>query len=117
MSQGFSLNPPNLCSASLFNVLACYPTDISPQPKLVVISSNGLTDAGHAALPFVIKPLFSIALKSPHADKLVMESMHLHRGLLNIQLLTRFRSYLSCSELAMAPKRSRKNDRIFGSQL
>ncbi|KIJ42745.1 hypothetical protein M422DRAFT_31265 [Sphaerobolus stellatus SS14] len=81
LTKGFVLNPPNLCSSSLFNVLACYPTNTpdAPQPKLIIISSNGLTDAGHAALPILIKPLFSSsALKSAHADKLVMERAVFH---------------------------------------
>jgi len=75
LTKGFVLNPPNLCSNSLFNVLSCLASTLAggTQPKLVVISSNGLTDAGHASLPLLIKPLYSVLLGSPHTDKLVME--------------------------------------------
>ncbi|KAF8522167.1 hypothetical protein BU17DRAFT_45099 [Hysterangium stoloniferum] len=80
ITKGFVLTPPNLCSFSLYNVLACFPEDIPtvPQPKLIVISSNGLTKTSHNALPLVLKPIFSYALHSPHADKLVMERALFH---------------------------------------
>ena len=59
----------------MHNILVSYPvgTPTSPQPKLVVISSNGLTDASHDSLPFLLKPLYSYGLRGPHADKLIME--------------------------------------------
>lgn len=72
LTKGFVINPPNLCSISLLNILSCYPS-VGPQPKLIVVSSNGLNKAGHDTLPLLVKPLFSYGIRGPHADKLVME--------------------------------------------
>lgn len=77
--KGFILDPPNLCSSSLYNVLVSYPdaTPTSSQPKLIVISSNGLTKASHRTLPLLLKPLFTYGLHSPHVDKLCMERKYI----------------------------------------
>ena len=39
----------------------------------MLISSNGLGNTSHAALPPLLKPLYGYALAGPHADKLGME--------------------------------------------
>ncbi|GJJ12045.1 hypothetical protein Clacol_006286 [Clathrus columnatus] len=74
LTKGVFIDPPNLCSSSLLNVLACYP-DVLPQPKLIVVSANGLTKAGYGALPLYLKPVFTVGLKKPYADKRVMETV------------------------------------------
>ncbi|KAF8577249.1 hypothetical protein K439DRAFT_1639858 [Ramaria rubella] len=78
--RGFIINPPNLCCLSLYNVLLSIPegTPASPQPKLVIVSANGVTKASHNALPLSVKLLFNCLGKSPHADKLAMERAAFH---------------------------------------
>ncbi|KAF8498354.1 hypothetical protein JB92DRAFT_3084600 [Gautieria morchelliformis] len=78
--KGFVIKPPNLCSSCLYNVLVSYPeaTPTSPQPKLIVISSNGLTKASHDTLPLLLKPIFTYGLHGPHVDKLTMERAAFH---------------------------------------
>jgi hypothetical protein len=88
--KGFVINPPNLCSSSILNLLASYPegTPTSPQPKLVVISTHGLTKTSHSSLPLLLKPLYSYALNGPHADKLVMERELPHLWIISTLTLT-----------------------------
>jgi len=78
--KGFLVHPPNLCSSSLYNLLASYPegTATAPQPKLIVISAHGLTKISHNNLPLLLKPLYSYALSWPHRDKLCMERAIFH---------------------------------------
>ncbi|KAF8125963.1 hypothetical protein EV363DRAFT_601945 [Boletus edulis] len=66
LTKGFVVSPPNLVAQSLLNCLETLPT---PYPKIIVISSNGLTRSGHRKLPFLLKPVSSYLLAVPHADK------------------------------------------------
>ena len=49
-----------------------FPT-AADQPRLIVISSNGIGAQGHADLPWCLKPVYGWLLKEPHADKEEME--------------------------------------------
>jgi len=55
----------------MLNVLAAMPRD--PLPKLVLISSIGLSKSSHDSLPCLMKPMYGYLLQGPHADKLGME--------------------------------------------
>ena len=57
----------------MINVLKTYNSHPEPRPKLVFISSTGLSRTSHDALPILLKPLYAYALRAPHADKLGME--------------------------------------------
>ena len=48
------------------------------QPKIVTISSTGLTRASHAALPLPLKPLYGYLLSVPHKDKVGAERVISH---------------------------------------
>ena len=67
----------NLVTASLLNVLSTYPASASPAPKLVAITSVGLSPRSHAKLPLVLRPVYSIAW-SPHDDKYGCEYLLMH---------------------------------------
>lgn len=70
------LQPPEICTrtTSIFlPVFTSYFPDVATQPRLVIISSNGLGAQGHADLPCLLKPLYGWLLKEPHADKEEME--------------------------------------------
>ncbi|KLO12062.1 NAD(P)-binding protein [Schizopora paradoxa] len=71
LSKGMVLDPPDICSASMLNVLAAMPRD--PVPKLILISSIGLTKTSHESLPALLKPMYGYLLQHPHEDKLAME--------------------------------------------
>ncbi|KAJ7497673.1 hypothetical protein FB451DRAFT_1212367 [Mycena latifolia] len=76
--KGFVTKPDNLVTQCLLNVLCTMPTyPDAPQPKIVVLSSIGLTPVAHAALPLPLKPLYSM-MGVPHRDKVAMERVIAH---------------------------------------
>ncbi|KAJ7772662.1 hypothetical protein DFH07DRAFT_913526 [Mycena maculata] len=78
LTKGLVMKTPNLCTQCILNVLCTMPTSAhGPQPKLVVLSSTGLTPAAHKALPILLKPLYSM-LGAPHRDKVAMERVIAH---------------------------------------
>jgi hypothetical protein len=75
--KGVILNPPNLCTISVLNVLrAVGPTNL--RPRLVVVASTGVTTASHRSLPLLMKPLYSWLLPGAFADKRGMETLVHH---------------------------------------
>ncbi|KAE9383265.1 hypothetical protein BT96DRAFT_929914 [Gymnopus androsaceus JB14] len=68
LRKGIIISPANLVTKAVLNILCTIPAQ-SPQPKLVTISSSGLTHKGHAALPLPLKPLYA-TMGIPHKDKL-----------------------------------------------
>ncbi|KAF7376428.1 NAD(P)-bd-dom domain-containing protein [Mycena sanguinolenta] len=79
LSQGFVQTPVNLVTQCFLNVLCTIPTyPDAPQPKIIVISSTGLTPSAHAALPCLLKPLYGVVLAAPHKDKIGMERAIAH---------------------------------------
>ncbi|KAJ7746829.1 hypothetical protein DFH07DRAFT_923958 [Mycena maculata] len=76
--KGIVIDQPNLCAQSILNVLCTMPTYAdAPQPRIIVISSIGLTRTAHDALPHLIKPMYSM-LNGPHRDKIGMERVLAH---------------------------------------
>ncbi|TFK93207.1 hypothetical protein K466DRAFT_594553 [Polyporus arcularius HHB13444] len=76
MSRGFFLDPPDLCTRSLINVLSTLPDALrapDTQPHFVIITSMGITAESHSSVPLALKPLYSSVLPAAHADKLCME--------------------------------------------
>jgi hypothetical protein len=47
-------------------------------PKIITISSTGLTKKSHANLPFALKPLYGYLLAGPHKDKVGAERIVAH---------------------------------------
>jgi len=75
LTKGFVISPPNLVTQSLLNVLETLP---SPQPKIITISSIGLTHTSHKALPLPLKPIYGYLLSAPHKDKCGAEEVIAH---------------------------------------
>ncbi|THH13827.1 hypothetical protein EW146_g6438 [Bondarzewia mesenterica] len=67
LTQGFVLNPPDLCSRSILNALSTVPK-AHPYPRIVAVTSTGLTPTAYATLPLAVRLLY-IFLKSAHEDK------------------------------------------------
>ncbi|KAJ7513028.1 hypothetical protein B0H11DRAFT_1843461 [Mycena galericulata] len=79
LTKGFVINPHNLVTQCLLNVLCTMPTySNAPQPKIVALSSIGLSPVAHAALPLPLKPIFTIFASSAHKDKIAMEHVFAH---------------------------------------
>ncbi|KZT44029.1 hypothetical protein SISSUDRAFT_1111740 [Sistotremastrum suecicum HHB10207 ss-3] len=78
LRKGIVLNPPNLVANCVFNVLATWPHSPGSSPKLIVVTSNGLTKETHSALPWILKPLYGWFLAGPHEDKLGAERLIYH---------------------------------------
>jgi hypothetical protein len=79
--KGLEIDPPNICAASVLNVLSTMPASLREpdrQPKLVVVSSSGIGKRGVAALPMPHRILYPIGLWSPHRDKLALERVVAH---------------------------------------
>lgn len=75
ITGGAIIDPPDLCTRAMLALMPCFPKDAStqPQPKLILISSTGLSKSAHNALPLAMKPMYAYLLRSPHKDKLGME--------------------------------------------
>ncbi|CAA7270997.1 unnamed protein product [Cyclocybe aegerita] len=76
-TKGFVIDPANLVTQSLFNALCTIPTS-EPQPRVITISSTGLTRTSHAKLPLPLKPFYGHFLALPHKDKVGAERLVAH---------------------------------------
>jgi len=75
ITKGFTINPPNITTKAVLNVLCMMP-DSEPRPKIIAITSIGVTK--DSPLPLVYKPLYGYLLRGPHADKLGLERVLAH---------------------------------------
>lgn len=80
--KGLVIDPPDLVTHCFLNLVRTIPSSLrspsSAQPRIVTISSTGLTRAGHKKLPAVLKPLYGYVLAGPHDDKLGAENVAAH---------------------------------------
>jgi len=75
LTKGFTINPPNITTKAILNVL-CKMPDSMPRPKIIAITSIGVTK--DSPIPLVYKPLYAYLLRGPHADKLGLERVLAH---------------------------------------
>ncbi|KAG6902134.1 hypothetical protein C0995_003891 [Termitomyces sp. Mi166 len=75
ITKGVLISPPNLVTNALINALSTLP---SPHPKIITISSTGVTRSSKAALPCPIRMLYSYLLRAPHRDKRGAERLAAH---------------------------------------
>jgi hypothetical protein len=75
LTKGFTISPANLVTQSLLNVFS---TLLPHHPKIITISSTGLTKKSHVNLPFALKPLYAYLLAVPHKDKVGAERVVSH---------------------------------------
>ncbi|KAI0083602.1 hypothetical protein BDY19DRAFT_900055 [Irpex rosettiformis] len=71
--KGAIINPPDLCTHCLLNVIRTTPESLRSTVKLLAITSTGATRGSHDNLPLPWKPFYSWFLAGPHKDKLGME--------------------------------------------
>ena len=66
MFKGLIISPPDLVTHATLNVLTTLPT---PYPRIVTVTSTGLTKQSHKELPMAMRAMYGYLLRSPHADK------------------------------------------------
>lgn len=74
--KGAVITPENLVTQCFLNLICTIPHTATP--KIVAISSSGLTRESHASLPLLLKPVYGYLLTGPHKDKLGMERVISH---------------------------------------
>ncbi|KAF9445562.1 hypothetical protein P691DRAFT_675337 [Macrolepiota fuliginosa MF-IS2] len=77
--KGVQINPPNLLTASLLNLLSTMPSyPENRSPKIILVSATGLHHKSRAGAPLLLRPLYSYFIQSPLADKLGAERILYH---------------------------------------
>ncbi|KAF5323978.1 hypothetical protein D9611_008244 [Ephemerocybe angulata] len=75
--KGVVLDPPNLVTLALTTVLCSMPKTMPP-PKIVVVTSSGVSPTSRKKMPFVLKPLYGYMIPGPLQDKLATERILWH---------------------------------------
>lgn len=75
LTKGFTINPPNITTKAILNILCTIPESIPP-PKVIAVTSTGVTK--DSPIPLVYRPLYGYLLRGPHADKLGLERILAH---------------------------------------
>lgn len=70
LTKGFVIDPINLCTTGFINTLSTYPSS-HPKPRVIAISSLGVTAASHSGTALPIRAFFKL-IWVPHRDKLGM---------------------------------------------
>ncbi|KIO24813.1 hypothetical protein M407DRAFT_43259, partial [Tulasnella calospora MUT 4182] len=70
LTKGFVIDPINLCTVGFLNTLSTYPSS-HPKPRVIAISSLGVTAASHSTTSFPVRAFFKL-IWGPHRDKLGM---------------------------------------------
>ncbi|VDB82674.1 unnamed protein product [Peniophora sp. CBMAI 1063] len=70
--KGLVISPPDLVTHATLNVLTTLPT---PCPRIVTVTSTGLTKQSHNELPMAMRAMYGYLLRSPHADKQGVETV------------------------------------------
>ncbi|VDB82686.1 unnamed protein product [Peniophora sp. CBMAI 1063] len=72
MFKGLVISPPDLVTHATLNVLTTLPT---PYPRIVTVTSTGLTKQSHKELPMAMRTMYGYLLRSPHEDKQGVETV------------------------------------------
>ncbi|PPR02059.1 hypothetical protein CVT24_011158 [Panaeolus cyanescens] len=75
--KGFLINPANLVTQALLNVLCTVP-QTPALPKVVTLSTLGVTSTSRSASPLLLKPLYGYLIAPAMDDKLGMERVIAH---------------------------------------
>jgi hypothetical protein len=80
-TKGLYLDPPDLCTRALRALLSALPDHLrqpGSRPRIVALSSTGISEVGHAALPIVKRLTYPSLLAAPHRDMLCLELVLAH---------------------------------------
>ncbi|KDR80438.1 hypothetical protein GALMADRAFT_92851 [Galerina marginata CBS 339.88] len=80
LTQGFVITPGNLVTQCLLNVLCTMPppTSDAPSPKIITLSTSGVSRSSRAKVPFLLKAFYGYLIQHPLRDKLGMERVIYH---------------------------------------
>jgi hypothetical protein len=79
-TKGVLIEPHNIVTQAMLNVVCTMPQRLYDTARVVAISSNGLTPEGHAKLPFAMRLVYAYLLPAPHRDKVGLEFVLAHCG-------------------------------------
>ncbi|PPQ65502.1 hypothetical protein CVT24_010798 [Panaeolus cyanescens] len=94
--KGFVIEPPDLVTKSLLNVLCTMPKT-GKLPKIITLSTLGVTRGSRSASPFLLSPVYGWLITPAVNDKLGMERVIAH-----------------CSGWDWNPKNGEPSDEIMG---
>ncbi|KAI0820179.1 hypothetical protein BC628DRAFT_1423116 [Trametes gibbosa] len=80
-TKGLVLPIPDLCTRSLLNLFRTLPESLrapGAQPRIIVVTSRGITHAAHKTLPAPLRAFYTHALAGPHEDKYGAERVLAH---------------------------------------
>ncbi|KAG6897988.1 hypothetical protein C0992_007942 [Termitomyces sp. T32_za158] len=75
ITKGLLISPPNLVTSALLNSLSTLP---SPHPKIIIVSSTGISRRSKAVLPYPLRILYSYMGAAVHRDKCGVERLAAH---------------------------------------
>ncbi|PVG04668.1 hypothetical protein CPB86DRAFT_777947 [Serendipita vermifera] len=78
LTKGVIMNPPDLCTSALLILSKVISESQPTAPKIVILSSTGLTPESKRVLPLPLRPLYGWLLHNAHADKRGLESVLFH---------------------------------------
>jgi hypothetical protein len=70
--------PHDLCTEGALNILSVVHKAGSPPPKLIILSTTGITQKAMSVLPLAIKPVYWFLLRLPMMDKRGAEAILFH---------------------------------------
>ncbi|PPQ82534.1 hypothetical protein CVT25_007143 [Psilocybe cyanescens] len=76
-TKGFLISPNNLVTQCLLNVL-CEMPKTATLPKIITLSTSGVSRSSRTKVPFALKPLYGYLIKHALQDKLGMERIIYH---------------------------------------
>ncbi|KAH9848921.1 hypothetical protein C2E23DRAFT_738427 [Lenzites betulinus] len=80
-TKGLVLPIPDLCTRSLLNLFRTLPASLrapAAQPRIIAVTSRGITHAAHKTLPAPLRAFYTYALASAHEDKYGAERVLAH---------------------------------------
>ncbi|KAI0064501.1 hypothetical protein BV25DRAFT_242015 [Artomyces pyxidatus] len=77
--RGFVINPPDLCTRCCLNAVSTLPrSDARAPPRIVAVTSVGLSKPAHKSLPLPLRIMYSALLGPAHEDKKGVEYILTH---------------------------------------
>jgi len=75
--SSFSIDDPHVCETGINALVAALKqareNGVAGSPKIVVVSTTGVSEAGVRDVPLLMAPLYHVLLKDPHKDKAALE--------------------------------------------
>jgi hypothetical protein len=76
--KGVVMTPHDLCTQGVLNILSVAHKAGSPAPKLIILTTTGITQKAMRVLPFALRPIYWFMLRLPMMDKRGAEAILFH---------------------------------------